>query len=548
MKKLVALIIVGITELSFASGCNLVNQQCIDTSDSKSIDGINFKLSEVCSKLGLSGNNCCWDNLSTYYCGDQVDTCGAYRKNPNCSFIENTCIDKDYITGTCNQFQSSYSCALAYESQVSKVCTNVVCANNESGTAAKCFQPPQPSADNVSQLAKVLGFLQMGQNMAQDVSCVNPNNPDPENCKLFSGKYSTCYMYLNDAGKPGSWNNNGSDCGIHSEFFTGVQTGYDASDKNLYSQATSGTNNVMGSSTNYSLSNDDSKAINNTVKLQQNLKNAATNQDEQINYTTTGSRNNRMSINNGQVVSVTINKDTVKDISGWSAFKAYLTDQSVNLAWNRQKSEPDPHNIKSTTFADLGITRRSKGNPFGWNSGTTQPTINGLCIHLADYCDGGDDSATSSDLIKSYFAAAGGFTNPNFCAKCSSSVLGACVTAAVKDTIQQWCCFNSKVSMDINLAAYDQGLLNLYTDNKSRYANQVNTSGGVCGGVTVGMISRIDFSKGNYFKDMMDAIDINKMINTNNFTNSTVSGRTQNRSGTDSTQMVKDYLKQQNGN
>jgi hypothetical protein len=526
----------------------LVNQQCTDTSDTKTIDGISFKLSEVCSKLGLTGNNCCWDSISNYYCGDQVDTCGPYRKNPNCSFIENTCIDKDYITGTCNKFQSSYSCASAYESQVSSVCTNVVCSNNESGTAAKCFSPPQPSADNTSQFAKVLGFLQMGQNMAQDMSCVNPSNPDPENCKLFSGKYSTCYMYLNDAGKPGSWNNNGSDCGIHSEFFNGVATGYDASDKNLYSQATSGTNNVMGGASNYSLSNDDSKAINNTVKLQQNLKNAPTNQDEQINYTTNGSRNNRMSVNNGQVVSVTINKDTVKDISGWSAFKAYLTDQSVNLAWNRQKSEPDPSNIKSTTFADLGITRRSRGNPFAWNSGTSQPTINGLCIHLADYCNGGDDSATSSDLIKSYFAAAGGFTNPNFCAQCTSSVLGACVTAAAKDTIQQWCCFNSKVSMDINLAAYDQGLLNLYTDNKSRYASQVNYSSGICGGVTVGMISKIDFSKGNYFKDMMDAIDINKMVNTSNFTNSAVSGRTQNRSGSDSTQMVKDYLKQQSGN
>ena len=541
MKKLL-IILAGLPVVSFAAACNLVNQQCLDKTSTKTIDGITFTLGEICGKLGLTGNDCCWDSLSNYYCGDQVDTCGQYRKNPNCTFLENTCIDKDYVTGTCNKFQSSYSCASGYESQVSTVCTNVVCANNESGTAAKCFQPPQPSADNVSMFAKVLGFLQMGQNMAQDTNCVNPSNPDPENCKLFSGKYSTCYMYLNDAGKPGSWNNNGADCGINSEFFTGVPTGYDASDKNLYSQATSGTNNVMGSSTNYSLSNDDSKAINNTVKLQQNLKNAATNQDEQINYTTNGSRNNRMSVNNGQVVSVTINKDTVKDISGWSAFKSYLTDQSVNLAWNRQKSEPDPHNIKSITFSDLGITRRSRGNPFAWNSGTNQPTINGLCIHLADYCDGGDDSATSSDLIKSYFAAAGGFTNPNFCAKCSGSVLGACVMAAAKDTIQQWCCFNSKVSMDINLAAYDQGLLNLYTDDRSRYANQVNNPGGVCGGVTVGMISRIDFSKGNYFKDMMDAIDINKMANTSNFTNSAVSGRTQNRSGTDSTQMVKDYL------
>lgn len=548
MKKLLMMIFAGFPAIVFANTCNLVNQQCLDKTSIKTIDGIQFKLSEVCNKLGLSGNDCCWDSLSNYYCGNQVDTCDQYRKNPNCNFLENICIDKDYVTGTCNKFQSSYSCASGYESKVSTVCTNVVCANNESGTAAKCFQPPQPSADNASMFAKILGFLQMGQNMAQDTSCVNPSNPDPENCKLFSGKYSTCYMYLFDTSKPDGMHNNGSDCGIHSEFFNGVATGYDASDKNLYSQATSGTNNVMGSSTNYSLSNDDSKAINNTVKLQQNLKNSATNQDEQINYNPNGSRNNRMSVNNGQVVSVTINKDTVKDISGFSAFKAYLSDQSVNLAWNRQKSEPDPHNIKSTTFADLGITRRSRGNPFGWHTGTSQPTINGLCIHLADYCQGGDDSATNSDLVKGELSWAGAFENPNFCAHCSSSAFGACLTGEPRNTLQQWCCFNSKVSMDINLAAYGQGLLNLYTDDKSRYANQVNNSSGVCGGVTVGMISRIDFSKGNYFKDMMDAIDINKIVNTNNFTNSAVSGRTQNRSGTDSTQMVNDYLKQQKGN
>ncbi|MCC5402504.1 hypothetical protein, partial [Staphylococcus aureus] len=82
--------------------------------------------------------------------------------------------------------------------------------------------------------------------------------------------------------------------------------------------------------------------------------------------------------------------------------------------------------------------------------------INGLCVHLADSCEGGDDSATVSDLIKAQLSWAGGYTNPNFCAHCSSSILGACLTGEPRNVKQEWCCFNSKAALDINLAAYDQ--------------------------------------------------------------------------------------------
>lgn len=543
MKYLLCLLLMPI--FVFANQCKVVNQQCTDKSATKTINGVVVTLADVCSELGLTGEDCCWSSSSKYYCADDVDTCGQYRKNSNCSLIDNTCIDKDYISGTCNKFQSKYSCAGGYQDVESRVCTNVVCSNNESGTAAKCFNPKEASAANTAQMGSVIAYLQMGQNMAQDMNCSDMG--DPSSCTLFSGKYFTCGMYMFDASQPGSFNNNGADCGLSNSFFTsaGVATGYKASDRNVYSQATSGTNSVMGSGTNYSLSNDNAKAVNTTVKLNQQDKMAVVNQDQNINYTPNSSSNSKMKVQNGQVVSVTINKDTAKDIGGFTSFKDYLSDVSVNLAWNRLKAEPDPQNPKSITFAALGVTRPTGGKPFGWSSGTWQPTINGLCVHLADSCEGGDDSATVSDAIKAQFSWAGGYTNPNFCASCTTDLFGACLTGEPRNTIQQWCCFNSKVSMDINIAAYDQGLMNFYTNRGSRYEDQINHGNGICGGVTVGMISKIDFSKANYFKDMMDAIDVNQIIDNTSFTSS-VQGNTSNRSNSDATKMV-DEWKSKNG-
>jgi hypothetical protein len=394
-------------------------------------------------------------------------------------------------------------------------------------------------------MGAVIAYMQLAQNMAQDMQCSDIK--DPSTCTIFSGTYFNCYMYMFKADQPGSWNNNGADCMINHEFFTqaGVPTSYSASDHNLYSQATSGTNNVMGAGGNYSLSSDDSRAVNNTVKLQQQSQAPAVNQDENINYNPNNSSNQSMAVNNGQVVSVTINKDTIKDVSGFSAFKSYLTDKSVNLAWNRQKSEPNPSNIKNITFSDEQMTRVPSGKPFGWNSGTSQPVINGLCIHLADSCEGGDDSATVSDLIKGELAWAGGFTNPNFCAHCTSSLFGACLTAEPRNVKQEWCCFTSKASMDINLAAYDQGLLDFYTGNNSRYGEQVNHPNDICGGVTVGMVSQIDFSKGNYFDDLINSIDVDSMIDSTSFTNPNIQNNTYGRSNTDAGKMVNDYLTKQ---
>lgn len=529
---------------SIYATCKLTNKQCLDSQATKIIGGITFKLADACSANGLSGVDCCWNLQEQILCSGTTDTCGTYRQNSNCTLLDNTCIEKDYVTGNCTKFQSQYSCAGGYIDVESKVCTNVVCANNESGTATKCFSPKQPSPDNTKNMGSAIAYIQMGQSMEQDMQCSNSN--DPSSCTLFSGKYFSCYLYAFQADQPGTWNNNGADCMIHHDFFTqaNVPTGYAASDRNVYSQATSGTGNILGNNLNYSLSNDDTKAINNSVNLHVDSKSPITNRDQNVNYDDNNSRNPNMGLNNGQVASVSINKTTIQNLTGLTAFKAYLSDKSVNLAWNRQKSEPDPNNVKSITFGDEGMTRGASGNSFGWNDSPNQPVINGLCVHFSDFCEGGDDDATFSDLIKGELAWAGGFTNPNFCSHCTTRdpIFNKCIVGEPRQVLQQWCCFSSKVSLDINLAAYDQGLINIYTGG-NRYTDQISHGNDVCGGVTVGMISQIDFSKGNYFNDLMNSIDINQLTDTSNFTNSGVENNTQNRANNDATNIINEWKK-----
>lgn len=526
--------------------CKLINAQCLDSGATKTISGVTYNLKDACLANNLSGVDCCWNLQKQYLCTNSTDTCDTYRHNQNCDLLDNACVDKDLISGKCNKFQSRFACANGYKDEEKKICTNVVCANNDPGTASKCFNPKPVQPENAQNFTQVVAHLQMGQNMAQNMICTDTK--DPASCTLFAGKYFTCSLYAFKWGQPGTWNNGGADCMIHHDAFAqaGVPTGYNASDRNLYSQATSGSNSVMGSVMNYSISNDDATAINTTVKLQQQSKSPAVNQDENINYNPNYSRNNKITVQNGQITSVTINKDAIRDLQGLTSFKSYLSDISVNLAWNRQKSEPDPNNIKNITFADEGILRRNTGNSFGWSDSPNNPIINGLCVHFADYCEGGDDEATFSDLVKGEFVYAGGFTNPNFCAKCNTKVKKTCILGEPRPVLQQWCCFNSKVALDINLAAYDQGLLNIYTGG-NRYSDQIYHPNNICGGVTVAMISKIDFSKGNYFKDLMDSIDVNRIIDNTNFTNNSIQNNTQNRSNNDAINMVNEW-KKKNGN
>lgn len=529
---------------SHADNCRIINTQCLDNSPTKVISGISFKLSDVCSKLGLTGDKCCWNSTSQLYCGDAQDTCGTLRKNPKCVIQENECIDKDQISGTCNKFKSTYKCADSYIDVESKICTNVVCSNNESGTAKKCFNPPLPNKDNESNMGSAIAYLAMAQNIGQAMKCADPNHPTPETCSLFTGRYSYCYMYLQDLSHPATLYNNGSDCEIHKDYFdaTNTPTGYAASDRALYSSATSNSTNILGGVLNYGLSNDDSTAINNSIKI--TTGSPVANQDEQTNYNPNSSKNSSIHISSGQVTA-TINKDKVKDIGAMFSFKAYLADTSVNLAWNRIKADPNPNNYKTTTLTELGVTRKPSGNAFNWSDHHNQPVINGLCVHFGDYCDGGDHSGTSSDAVKSELAGAGyNVYTSNFCAKCNTKAFGACVTGTPKPVKQQWCCYDSKVALDINIAAYDQGILNIYTGN-DRFGSQMQLSNNntSCGGIKVADIEKIDFSKADYFKDLMNSIDMNKVVDMKNFTNASVMTNTQNRSQKDTSSFVDEWRK-----
>lgn len=532
-----------------ANRCRLINSECTDSAPTKVIGGLTIKLSDVCSTLGLSGEKCCWDTVNKRYCGDATDTCDIYRKNPNCVIQNNECIDKDYITGGCNKFKSTYTCSNGFERVEDKICTDVVCSNNESGTAKKCFNTPLPTKDNESNMGSAVAYLGMAQNMAQELNCTDKSHPTADTCTLFSGKYNTCYMYVVKEGQPSSYWNNGADCSIRMQYFNsaGAPVGNDASDRNLYSKATSNSNNIMGGFLSYSMSNDNSTAINNSIALKTANHSQVANPDENTGYNENYSKNSSIHVGSSGQITTTINKDKVKDISAVTTFDAYLEDGSVNLAWNRIKAEKDPNNVISRKLSTLGITRRAPANAFRWTSGTNEPVINGLCIHLADYCDGGDDAATNSRAVKSQLAEFN-TGNRNFCAKCDVKSFGSCVWGSPKPVRQQWCCFNSKVALDITLAAYDQGIIDLYNtpDSKSnnRFFEWVKLKGSNgCGGITVSDISEIDFSKADYFRDLMDSFDMNKVLDMNNFTNGNVMNNTQNRSQTDAGKYVDEWKK-----
>lgn len=533
----------------FKTSCNLVNLQCRDKSEIKTINGRTFKLADICAERGLSGDACCWNSQSQYSCNEEKDNCDQYRKNTHCKFVQNVCVDKDYISGACNTYQSEYSCAKGYADVESRVCINLFCGKSESGNAGECFNPMdtwKQSASNSANMTEAIAQIQKGMNMSQGIKCKDPK--DPKTCSLFQGKYFSCYLFATN--KLGGFHNNRADCSIQHEFFekADLPLGFSASDRNLYSEATSGTNNVLGSSTNFGLSNSDTTSINKIINNIKANNSEIINKDKGITFNGDISRNPKLKLKNSLVDSVYINQDMTVDVNSWTGFRSYLSTQSINLAWNRQKAEPDPNNINNITFEDLQITRPVPSEAFKWYSGQNKPIINGLCVHLADMCNGGDDRGTYSDWIKASLGLGitGGFTNDNFCARCIFPRKGKhCGIGQPREVIQQWCCFDSKVAMDINLAAYDQGLIDFYRRPGNRYSDQIYHDNDICGGLTFEQMAKIDFSKGNYFKDLMSSFDFNKIIDTSNFTDPTIVKNTQNRLSGNITDMVNKW-KQKN--
>ncbi|MCX8514753.1 MAG: hypothetical protein ORN24_04220 [Burkholderiales bacterium] len=507
------------------SQCKLINSQCIDTSPSKTIGGVTYQLADACAANGLTGGKCCWDQKQKYYCGDSTDQCGTYRQNPNCKFTKNDCQNTDPLTGNCLLYKSTYSCATSYIPVESQLCTNAICVNNSNNTAASnCFLPNGTQAErdnagkrNTNDLVSAISIIEMGKQAGDDLNINCPNPQDPKSCVIFQGDYYTCKIW-----KFSAMPNNGADCMLHNQYFTPLSAGVNASDKAVYgSTATGQTGYDFGSNSpeykslgqgvrpgdqfTYSLSNNDSRYVNKSVTGYQTDGMSLSNQNMSTPYNS-NAKSSQVSLVNSQVSNVTIADSAANKIGFWDS---YLTDGSIKLAWNRKKASPDPNNVKSFSFQELGVSRRPDGDNGHW--GDDKPLrVEGLCVYLSNYCDGGDDKGTSSAYLKAI-----SFGNAQACGVCTNSLFGECLTADPRDVSEEWCCYNSKLAMDMNLAAYDQGLTNLYDGSSNRYkgGGNVARNGTKCGGLSIEAMSRIDFSKGNYLTDFASQIDTSKFMN-----------------------------------
>ncbi len=530
MKKAYFLLIFAVKV--FGSSCQLVNLQCSDKSPTKVINGYTFTLSEVCAKYGLTGNSCCWNSTSQYYCPDNTDTCNPYRQNPNCKFIENNCLTKDPLTGACVKAQSTFNCASSYQKVQKSICTQAICVNNknytETDAANNCFMPSDitnkrntSTSNNIGDIASILSFLEIGKQGASDLQACAGG--DPQNCVIFKGDYYTCDIYNPDS----PWNN-GSDCGIHTNYFSTNMAGQNVSDKGMYGSLSAnkadgngfysnGNNYRIGDRYSYGLSNQDAKTINSINYEVQTLKggNQKTYNSDTGATANPNASSKYMSLNNSQISSVTIGSYAADHLG---TFDEYLNANSAKLAWNRIKSDPNPFNAKTMSLSQIGITKPVPSSVGMWG-GDKPIVVQGLCMYLSNYNDGGNQADT--DSIAGKVVCMG---NANCGAVCTNKdpITKICLTASATATREEWCCFNSKLSMDINLAAWDQGLITPYRSN-SKFINggNVNRNGNKCGGLTINQLSKIDFSKVNYFKDFQNSITVpnmNNILNSNSVT------------------------------
>lgn len=542
MKKLLFVTLIFCTLYSLAANCKLINLQCSDNAPTKVINGVTFNLSDACAKYGLTGNQCCWSSSSQYYCEDNEDTCSPYRQNSNCKFVSNKCQVTDPISGACTKAQTTFNCASVYQAVESQICTNAICVNNqnnnESDQAHNCFMPADiankresATSSNVNNLASILSFLEIGKQGGDELQ--NCGGGDPLNCTIFKGSYYTCDIYNPDS----PWNS-GSDCLIHQPYFSTNLAGENVSDKAMYGSVaggqtsangfnSNGNNYTVGDRYSYGLSNQDQQTItslNNNIKFIQSNGGKVYNSDTGA-VANPNARSQYMSLSNSQVNSVTINDYTSSHLGTWNN---YLDENSAKLAWNRIKADPDPFNALIVRLMDLGITKPTPSNVTAW--GNDKPIyVQGLCAYLSNYNDGGNQADTDSVAGRAVCLG-----NANCGAKCSvrEPISGACLVASAVATREEWCCFNSKIAMDINLAAYDQGLTSFYRSN-SKFINGGNVVnvGGKCGGLTIGQISQIDFTKGNYLKDFQNSINVpnlNNIVNLNSV-NGGAQGAIQNR-------------------
>ncbi len=174
-------------------------------------------MSPFCRKVAVNavtnfykGDTGCWNALKGYdgagnpvyeeVCGGQntanrLDTCEAYRNNPACTLVSNTCTKgAEGPSGTCYASDLVYDCGTDVEvdslkADTSYNCAGVACLGEECINAERTYS---------TDFAKLTTMLSAVQYMALDMSCSgldengNATSNLGEGCRVLAGTPSTC--------------------------------------------------------------------------------------------------------------------------------------------------------------------------------------------------------------------------------------------------------------------------------------------------------------------------------------------------------------------
>ena len=461
-------------KLLATSSCNATTQQCT----------YNFSVYSQHSTCGggQTGSQTQQFSLTFPYPDPDKLTCnGAYQD------AEYTCTD---ATNQCGRIDpSQYSC---------------------SGGAQQCYMdgldPIAKKAENIGDLAQAIKLIEAGKMMGDELSgCSFASSGDGnalKNCRLFAGKYRRCSIYeIQYIG------DHILDCDVNMSYFDVFNK---KDDKSKLGQVTTGNgfsngDGIHGGSRyNYTLSGGDATSVNAQMDQMNDGKNNTYNYNMNVNYNPNGSTggtggSGSMSMSNGKVITVKEDKAN-KDISYLGDYKH---EYSIQLALDKVKAEPDPNFLSQYTFTQLGL-KKPGGSAYRYGNNGGEPKVAGLCVYLGSWCNGNELASNSIigriGCLGHEACCVGGGDTPVFNPPDFSN----------KATQEEWCCFTSKVSMDMNLAAYDQGLINFWKDNNPQQyldgrnkdsPGNANSDDKACAGVTVEQLSKIDFSKKDYFKN-----------------------------------------------
>lgn len=489
--------------------------------------------------------NGCWDAtaevtlLANSSCNATTDNCTYYfrvrSQHGNC--------DKDQVGDQSNIVALNFpypdpnklECTSGYQ-DAEYTCTD---ANNQCGKidpsqysctngAQQCYMdgldPITKKAENISDLAQGIRTIEAGKMMGDELSsCSMTSGSDStalHQCRLFAGKYRRCTIY-----EQKYMGDHIQDCGINMSYFDVFNR---KDDKSKIGQVSTGNgfsngDGIHGGSRyNYTLSGGDSNPVNAQMDQIGDAKSNNYNYNMNVNYNPNGNTvgtggSGGMSMSNGKIISVKEDKAN-KDIGYLGEYK---NDYAIKLALDKIKAEADPNFVAEYSFTQLGL-KKPGGSAFKYGNNGGEPKVVGLCIYLGSWCNG---NALASNSI---LGRIGCFGHEACCVGGGDDPIINRPDFNGKATQEEWCCFTSKVSLDMNLAGYDQGFISLwnsnnpqqYLDGKNKdLPGNANSDGKSCAGITIEQLSKIDFSKKDYFKNFSDDIEKRGTQSTQNIMN-----------------------------